>query len=425
MSFFELEKHQTTVRQELTAGIVSFVTASYILVVNPLILAEAGVPPEWSVFSTILVTVLGCLLAAFWANAPLVIAPGMGENTFFAYTMVLAIGLTWQESLAATALSGVIFMLFSFTGLIARFAEMIPNTLKKAITVGIGLFLVLIGLKNSGLVMESEPSGTLALGDLSSPMTLLALFSLFLTAALFLRKVKGSFLIGIFSMTILSFVTGLHTPSAASFSLNRLGDFSQLAGAWDFSRVFELKFLLTVVSLTMLLIFETIGMAEGLLEDRKKSKAIYKAVSLTAAVSGFAGTSPVVPLAESASGIKEGGRTGLTALTAGVLFLGSFLLTPILAFIPQEAMGPVLVITGAAMMENLKEIPFDDFGEWFPAFLIICLMPFTGSVVNGMAFGFIAYVFLKLVNGERAKLNWPLVIVACLFALTLFSISFF
>jgi len=421
MSLFDLKGQRTTVRQEVMAGIVSFVTASYLLVVNPLILGEAGIPPELSVFSTIFITVIGCMLSAFWADSPLVLAPGMGENTFFTYTMVFALGFTWKESLAAVLLSGVLFMLFTFTGLTGIFAKSIPRTLKKAITAGIGLFLVLIGLQNSGLIVNEKGTGKLTLGNMKDPMTILALLTLLLTAVLVMRKVKGSFLIGILTMTVLSLVTGIHKPVPTSFSVENLSRFPSLVGAFDFSNLTQLKFILTVLSLTMLIVFETIGMAEGLLNDPKRSPKIYRATSVTAALSGILGTSPVVPLAESAAGIKEGGRTGLTSFTVGLLFLLSFFLTPLLAYIPEEALGPILVITGSAMMENLKDIPFDDFSEWFPGFLVICIMPFTGSVINGMAFGFISYVILKGLNGEKDQLNAPLLLVAVLFLLTIFS----
>jgi len=421
VEMFQLNKYQTTVRQEILAGIVSFFAASYIIVVNPLILSETGLPPELTVFSTILITAIGCLLMGFKANSPLILGPGMGENAFFAYTMVAALGMTWQESLAAVVVSGLLFFILAYSGLTRIFADSIPVTLKQAITVGIGLFLVLIGLGNSGLVVDGGTASFLILGDLSNPMTLLALVTLFFTAFLFFKKIKGSFLIGIGLMTAVSLITGIHHPEPATFSLSNLSRVPELMTSLDFSELFQIKFILSVLSLTLLVVFETIGMAEGFLEDADRSSEVFKMTSITVILSGILGTSPTVPMAESGSGIKEGGRTGLTAITVGVLFLLSLFFTPLLAYIPTEALGPVLVITGASMMENLKRIPFDDFSEWFPAFLIITMMPFTGSVVNGMAFGFVAYVLLKVLNGQWKQLNTPLVVISILFLMTLFA----
>lgn len=424
MKRFNLEKYGTTVRQEVLAGLISFFAVSYIIVVNPLILSETGMPPELTVFATIFIGAVGSLLMGWWANTPLIVAPGMGENAFFTFTAVAALGLAWQESLTVVLISGVLFMLIVFSGLMGKFTHAIPSVLKQAITVGIGLFLVLIGLQNSGLVIDGGESGIVALGDLGNPMTALALGGLVFTAVLFMKRVPGSFFLSIAVITVLSLVLGIHQPEPTAFSLGNIAQFPDLWGSYDFSSVFTFESLLAIFSLTMLLVFEAIGMVEGLLNDPSWSTRSFQVMSGMAVVSSFLGSSPPIPAAESASGIKEGGRTGLTAVTAGILFLLALVLTPLLAYIPNAALAPVIVITGASMMENLKFISFDDFSEWFPAFLIIVMMTFTGSIVNGMAFGFVAYPVLKAAKGERDSLNPTLLTVSFLFLLTLAATVF-
>lgn len=421
MKRFQLKKHQTSIQQEVTAGFVSFFAISYIIIVNPLILSETGLPAEMTVFSTIFTAAFSSLLMGYWANAPLVMSPGMGENAFFTYTMVAALGLSYQDSLTAVLFSGVLFVLLAYGGMVNLFATSIPSTLKQAITAGLGLFLVFIGLENSGLIMDGGETGLLELGRLNQPMTFLALISLLFTAFLFLKKVKGSFLISIFFMTIVSHLTGIYEPAATSFSLSNLAAFPDFIGTFDFSNIFKVEFLLSVLSLTMLIVFESIGMVEAFVKESTRSSRAFKVAGISALLSGVLGTSPAIPTAESGAGIKEGGKTGLTSLTVGVLFLLSLFFTPLLAYIPMQALGPVLIITGASMMENLKFISMDDFSEWFPAFLVLIMMPFTGSVINGMAFGFIAYVFLKLATGRKETLNAPLILISILFLLTLFA----
>lgn len=424
MKRFRLETYGTSVRQEILAGIISFFAVSYIIVVNPLILSETGMPPELTVFSTIFVGALGSIAMGWWANSPLIVSPGMGENAFFTFTAVAALGLTWQQSLSVVLIAGILFALIVFTGLIEKFTEAIPETLKQAITAGIGLFLVLIGLENSGLIVDGGESAFLALGNLGDPMTFLSFAGLLFTAVLFLKRIPGSFFIGIATITIVSLVLGIHTPEPTSFSLANLGNFPEIWGAYDFSALFSFESLLAIFSLTMLLVFEGIGMVGGLLNDPSRSTRSFQVVSLSAILSSFLGTSPSIPAAESASGIKEGGKTGLTSVTTGILFLLALVLTPLISYIPDAALAPVLIITGASMMESIQNIPIHDFSEWFPAFLIIIMMTFTGSIVNGMAFGFVAYPLFKLAVGQKETLNATLLIISLLFLLTLLATIF-
>ncbi|SIO23201.1 putative MFS transporter, AGZA family, xanthine/uracil permease [Carnobacterium alterfunditum] len=423
MNFFKLKEKQTSIKQEMIAGATSFFALSYIIVVNPLILADAGIPAELSVFSTIIISAIGSIMMGLWGKAPIVLVPGMGINAFFTYTIVDSLGLSWQQALAVIFVSGVIFTGIAYTSISKLLADAIPESLKHGITAGIGLFLVVIGLENGGILVDGGDSSFIALGDLSQPLVLLAVIGILLSGVLYLRNVPGSFFIGIVVITIISLITRVHEVSASSFSLSNLSEFPALIGDFDFSTLFSVPFLLAVFSLTMILIFEAIGLFEGMLEDKTRFKSAFKVSGIMTMVSALFGTSPTVAAAESASGIKAGGKTGLTAVTAGVLFLLSLLFTPLLSYIPNAALAPVIVITGAIMMENLKHIPFDDFSEWFPAFLILVMIPLTSSIVDGLAFGFVAYPIFKLAKGEFFKVKKAMHVVSFLFLLTMIAIT--
>lgn len=423
MNYFKLKEKQTSVKQEMIAGATSFFALSYIIIVNPLILAEAGIPAELSIFGTILVSAIGSILMGLWGNAPLVLTPGMGVNAFFTYTIVGSMGLSWQQALAVVFVSSLIFIGVGYTSISKMLVDAIPDSLKHGITAGIGLFLVVIGLENGGILVDGGANSFIALGDLSQPIVLIAVIGIFLSGVLYLRNVPGSFFIGIAVITIISLITGIHEVGDSSFSLSNLTEFPAIVGAFDFSVLFSIPFILAVFSLTMILIFESIGLFEGMLEDKTRFTSAFRVSGIMTLVSSLFGTSPTIPAAESASGIKAGGKTGLTAVTAGVLFLLSLVFTPLLSYIPNAALSPVIVITGAIMMENLKHIPFDDFSEWFPAFLIIVMIPLTSSIVDGLAFGFVAYPIFKLAKGEFFAVKKAMHVVSFLFLLTMIAIS--
>lgn len=423
MNYFKLKEKQTSVKQEMIAGATSFFALSYIIIVNPVILAEAGIPAELSVFGTILVSAIGSILMGLWGNAPLVLTPGMGVNAFFTYTIVGSMGLSWQQALAVVFVSSLIFIGVGYTSISKMLVDAIPDSLKHGITAGIGLFLVVIGLENGGILVDGGANSFIALGDLSQPIVLIAVIGIFLSGVLYLRNVPGSFFIGIAVITIISLITGIHEVGDSSFSLSNLTEFPAIVGAFDFSVLFSIPFILAVFSLTMILIFESIGLFEGMLEDKTRFTSAFRVSGIMTLVSSLFGTSPTIPAAESASGIKAGGKTGLTAVTAGVLFLLSLVFTPLLSYIPNAALSPVIVITGAIMMENLKHIPFDDFSEWFPAFLIIVMIPLTSSIVDGLAFGFVAYPIFKLAKGEFFAVKKAMHVVSFLFLLTMIAIS--
>lgn len=420
---FQLRKRGTSVKQEIMAGLTSFFAISYIIIVNPLILSDAGIPSELSVFATILASAIGSLAMGLFANAPLIMTPGMGVNAFFTYTIVISMGLTWQQAVAVVLVSSLVFIAVSFTNIGKVLADSIPESLKQGITAGIGLFLVMIGLENGGIITEGGDSSFIALGDLTDPLVLLALIGILLSAVLYLRKIKGSFFIGILVITGLSLVTGVHQPAASIFSFSQIKNYPEIVGAFDFSTFFTLPFILAVFSLSMILIFESIGLLEGLLADKEQFKNAFRVTGIMTLMSGILGTSPTVVAAESASGMKEGGKTGLTSVTIGILFLLSFVFTPLLTYIPNAALAPVIVITGAIMMESLGNISFADFSEWFPAFLIVVMIPLTSSIVDGLAFGFIAYPIMKAATGEFFKIKKVMYVISFLFLLTMIAIA--
>ena len=406
------------IRREVVAGITGFFAISYIIIVNPMILADGGIPADLSVFATIFSSVIGCLIMAFYADAPIILTPGMGINAFFTYTVVASMGLAWQEALAISLAAAVLFAIVACTRLRTLLAAAVPASLKTAITVGIGLFLVEIGLEKAQLIRRGTNT-IIELGDLTSPMVLLAILGLVLSLALYLRQVTGGFVLAILITSAVAWVLGLHDEQPLTIELSRLADYPALFAQFDFGEMLSLPFLLSVFSMAMIMIFESLGILEGILPDHAKFDRTFRGSAAAALISSFLGTSPTVVAAESATGIASGGRKGIMALTAAVLFLGAMLFVPLLSFVPQAAIAPVIIITGAMMMQNLAHMDFSDFTEWFPAFLSVVLIPLTGSSSTGLAFGFTAWPLLKFLGGERREVH---AVSACLGVLFFFNL---
>ncbi|MDD6698004.1 MAG: NCS2 family permease [Veillonellaceae bacterium] len=406
------------IRREVVAGITGFFAISYIIIVNPMILADGGIPADLSVFATIFSSVIGCLIMAFYADAPIILTPGMGINAFFTYTVVASMGLAWQEALAISLAAAVLFAIVACTRLRTLLAAAVPASLKTAITVGIGLFLVEIGLEKAQLIRRGTNT-IIELGDLTSPMVLLAIFGLVLSLAFYLRKVTGGFVLAILITSAVAWALGLHDEQPLTIELSRLADYPALFAQFDFGEMLSLPFLLSVFSMAMIMIFESLGILEGILPDHAKFDRTFRGSAAAALISSFLGTSPTVVAAESATGIASGGRKGIMALTSAALFLGAMLFVPLLSFVPQAAIAPVIIITGAMMMQNLAHMDFSDFTEWFPAFLIVVLIPLTGSISTGLAFGFTAWPLLKFLGGERREVH---AVSACLGVLFFFNL---
>jgi len=386
-------------RKEFLAGTISFITIVYIIAVNAAILKDAGIPVEAGILATIFSCFAGCLIMGLWAGAPLIVVPGMGINAMFTYGIVQSMGLSWQEALGAVFVSGLLFALVAFTPLSGRITSAMPASLKEATSVGIGLFLTFIGLQKGGIVVAN--AGTfVTLGHLGEPHALLTLATLVLALVLFVRNVPGGFLISIVLGTAVSVWLGLSHADSQSVSLQA---YLGVLGAMSFDAAFTWPFWIAACSLTLVVVFENIGLIHGQLQSSEqpgKFGRSLQAASLATAASGLLGTSPPVSTVESAAGIAAGGRTGLTALTAAVLFLASAFFIPWIKLIPDSAIAPVLMIIGGLMISGVQRIRFADFTEGFPAFLTIALIPLTYSIVDGIGFGFIAYSLLKLFAGK-------------------------
>lgn len=427
--FFKVREKGSTVRTELLAGMTTFIAMAYILFVNPNILADAGIPKEAAIASTIWIAALASLAMGIFANYPVALAPGMGLNAFFAYYVCGVLGLHWTVALGAVFFSGVLFLILTVGGIRQAIINAVPRDLKYAISVGIGLFIAFIGLKGTGLIVENSAT-YVSLGHVTAPTTLLSLFGLLLTAALMARNVHGSILIGIFVTTILAMILGM-TPAPkgitdiVSTSLPHMGEtFGQLdlAGAWHYGLV-SIIFTFTVVEL-----FDNMGTLIGLTTKAKMVRPdghienIDKALTTDAVgtmVSAMFGTSTVTSYIESAAGIAAGGRTGLTAVAAGVLFLAALLFTPLIGLVPASATAPALILVGALLMSEVGKIDFSDFTNALPVFLTIIMMPLTSSIANGFAFGFISYTVMKLCAGQYKKVSWIMYLVSIAFLINL------
>ncbi|WP_394121783.1 NCS2 family permease [Planococcus donghaensis] len=415
--YFGLQENDTTVKREMTAGLVGFFTVVYIIAVNSLILSEAGMPLEAAIVATIAASVFGCLIMGFWGNAPILLVPGMGINALFSYTMVQSMGLSWQEALAVVFVSGVIFVAVAFTRFAKMLSAAVPHSLKEAITVGLGLFLMLIGLEKGGIV-ERGTSSILALGSLADAQVLATVLTFLIAIVLFIRNVPGNFLITIVVGTVIaSFFGQIDFGSMNESSINASEAFA-VFGALSFGSILSMTFWVAVFSLTMVLVFENIGLVHGqvaFIERPEKFGRAFQATSVSAMTSGIFGTSPTVATVESAAGMTAGGRTGLTTITAGLLFLVASFFIPVIKLIPDSAIAPILIIIGGLMLQNIKNLDMKDMTESFPALLIVALIPFTYSIADGIAFGFILYPILKIATGRGREVSPTLFVIAGLF----------
>ena len=427
--FFKLSEKNTTVKTELLAGLTTFIALAYIIFVNPNILSEAGIPKEAAIASTIWIAALSTMVMGVFANYPVALAPGMGLNAFFAYYVCGTLGLHWTVALGAVFFSGVLFLILTVSHIRQAIINSVPQNLRVAISVGIGLFIAFIGLKGTGLIIPDKAT-FIGLGHVTNPTTLLSLFGLVLTGALMARNIQGSILIGIVATTVLSMVLGYspvpHTLSdVISTSLPHMGEtFGQLdiAGAWNYGIV-SIIFTFTVVEL-----FDNMGTLIGLTSKAKLIKPNGEIENLDRALttdavgticSSIFGTSTVTSYIESAAGIAAGGKTGLTAVTVSICFLIALLFAPLVGLVPGFATAPPLILVGALMMSEVGKINFVDFSDGLPAFLTIIMMPLTGSIANGFAFGFVSYVFMKTAVGKYKEISWIMWLVSIAFVINL------
>lgn len=418
---FNLSGHGTSVRTEVLAGITTFLTMSYIIFVNPEILSTTGMDRNAIFAATCLAAAVGTLVMALVANWPIGMAPGMGLNAFFAFTVVGAMGYTWQQALGAVFISGVIFMILTISGIRSWLIKGIPRSLQSAIAAGIGLFLAIIALGSSGIVV-ANPATKIALGDLTSAPALFAILGFFIIAALDALRVRGAILIGILVVTLLSMVTGNNAfQGVVSAPPSLAPTFMQL----DIAGVLRTGFIHVILVLVLVEVFDATGTMIGIArranlipEDRPNRLGRALFADSTAIVAGSVlGTSSTTAYVESASGVQAGGRTGLTALVVAILFLLSLFLSPLAGSVPPYATAPALLYVAGLMMREIREVDWSEVTEATPAALTAMIMPFTYSIANGLAFGFISYVVLKAATGKFRDIHPATLLVALLFVI--------
>ena len=435
---FKLKENKTTFKTELMAGLTTFMTMAYILVVNPSILSTTGMDAGALLTATCIASALGTFFMAFFANYPFVLAPGMGLNAYFAFTICAQKGYSWHVALAAVFIEGIIFIILSAVNVREAIFNAIPANMKKAVSVGIGMYIAFIGLQNAGVVINNA-STCVSLGDVKTVPVALALIGTIITLVLVIRKVKGALLVGILITWILGIIcqlAGVYVVDveAGIYSLIPTGlisappSIAPIAGKLSFSGISIFDFIVVIFAFLFVDLFDTLGTLigvstkAGFLDKEGKLPRIKGALfadALATTVGAVLGTSTVTTFVESASGVSDGGRSGLTALTAGVLFLVALLFSPILTTIPSFATTPTLVVVGLMMVENVRDIDFSDYTEGFPAFMTILMMVVCYSISEGLVFGVISYVLLKLFGGKKNELNPVIVIIAILFFLKL------
>ena len=416
-SLFKLKDHKTSFKKEILAGLATFLTMAYIMVVNPAILSNAGMDFDSVFVATILAAFISCMLMGLLANWPVALAPGMGLNAFFTFGVVLGMGFTWQQALAAVFCSGVLFLIISISPLRSYLINAIPKSLKFGIGAGIGLFLAIIGLQNAGIVVNNDAT-LVGLGDLKSASVLLALLTFILMIALDKLKVPGAIVLSILATTILGLIFGVvEFQGFASTIPSMSPTFLQL----DFSQIGSSLFLIVVFTILFVDFFDTAGTLtsvanlSGKMDKDGNIVNIQKAVfadSIATIVGSLFGTSNTTSYIESGAGIKEGGKTGLVAVAVGIFFLLCLFLSPLAKTIPAYATGAALVFIATYFCKNLLNIDWDDISEYAPALLAAFIMPLTYSISNGIALAFIVYVIAKIISGKLSDLNSAIIIIA-------------
>ncbi|MBQ7790902.1 MAG: NCS2 family permease [Rikenellaceae bacterium] len=420
---FGFDPTKTTVRTELLAGLTTFLTMSYILAVNPAMFSQLDGMPAGAVFtSTALAAIVGSLAMALIGKLPFGLAPGMGLNAFFVYTVCMGMGYTWQFALTAVFIEGLIFILLTITNLREAIVNAIPATLKNAIGAGIGLFIAFIGLQNAGIVVNNDAT-LVSLGEITSGSALLSLIGLVITSVLVIKNVRGGLLIGILVTTIIGIPMGLTEYSGLISTPHSISD---IFCKFEWDHVFTLDMLVVVFTFLFIDMFDTIGTLVGVCTKANiiepngripRIKEAFMSDAIATTVGACIGTSTTTTYVESASGVAQGGRTGLTAFAVAACFAISLFFSPIFLAIPAAATAPVLVIVGLFMMSPIKNIPFDDYAESIPAFITIVMMPLVYSISDGILLGMISYVVLNALCGNFKRITPAMYILAVLFIL--------
>lgn len=418
---FGFDERVTTVRTEVMAGITTFLTMAYILAVNPNILSTTGMDKGALFTTTVLASAVTTLLMAFYAKLPFGLAPGMGLNAFFAYTVCLGLGYSWQFALTAVLIEGLIFILLTVTNLREKIVDCLPMTLKHAISAGIGLFIAFLGLQNAGIIVKNDAT-LVGLGNITTGPALLGIIGLVLTSVLLVKRVKGALLIGILLTTVLGIPLGItHFNGVVSTPPSIEPIFCQ----FEWHNIFTKEMVVVVFTFLFVDLFDTIGTLVGVTtkagmvtKDGKipHLKQAFMVDAIGTTMGAALGTSTVTTFVESAAGVGEGGRSGLTAFVTAVCFLLALFLAPFFLAVPGAATAPVLILVGLMMISSVKKIDFSDYSEAIPAFLCIVFMPMAYSISDGIVLGLMSYVLVNLISGKYKKLTLGMYILAILFS---------
>jgi len=416
-NFFKLKEHKTTVRTEVLAGITTFMTMAYILVVNPTVLSQAGMDKGAVFTTTAIASFIGTVIMALLANYPFALAPGMGLNAYFTYTIVIGKGYSWQFALTAVLLEGIIFLILTFTKVREMIVNAMPYSLKQAVSAGIGIFIAFLGLYQAGLVKQGKGI-PLDLGTITSTTSLITIFGILFTIFLLVKKVPGAILFGMLATTAVSIICGVsELPNAI---IGKPSSIAPIFMKFDFSKVLSTE----MFAFLFVDLFDTVGTLVGVASkadmldkdgNLPRARQALFADSIGTTVGAMLGTSTVTTFVESASGVAEGGRTGLTSIVTALLFLLALIFQPIFAVIPTYATSSALIVVGLFMITGIKKIDFEDYTEALPAFLTIIMMPLTYSIANGIVFGIVSYAVLKLVSGRGKEVSPVVYILALLF----------
>ena len=420
---FGFDSTKTTIRTEIVAGITTFLTMSYILAVNPTMFGELDGMPVGSVFtSTALAAIVGCLAMAFVGKLPFGLAPGMGLNAFFVYSVCMGMGYSWQFALTAVLIEGLIFIVLTLTNLREAIVNAIPMSLRNAIGAGIGLFIAFIGLKSAGVVVADEAT-LVALGDVTSGSALLAFIGLVITGFMYSRNVPGAILLGIIITMVIGIPLGVTEFKGIVSAPESI---APIFCQFEFDKIFSVDMLVVVFTFFFIDMFDTVGTLVGVCTKAKmmdengniyRVKQAFMADSIATTAGALLGTSTTTTYVESAAGVAQGGRSGLTALVVGGCFVIAMFFSPLFLSIPSAATAPALIIVGLLMAEQIKNVDFDDFSESIPAFVCMLMMPLTYSISNGILIGMITYVLMNIICGKFKKLSPAMYILAVLFIL--------
>ena len=420
---FGFDSTKTTVRTEIVAGITTFLTMSYILAVNPTMFGELDGMPVGSVFtSTALAAIVGCLAMAFIGKLPFGLAPGMGLNAFFVYSVCMGMGYSWQFALTAVLIEGLIFIVLTLTNVREAIVDAIPMSLRNAIGAGIGLFIAFIGLKSAGVVVD-DGATLVALGDVTSGSALLAFIGLVITGFMYSRNVPGAILLGIIITMIIGIPLGVTEFKGIVSAPESI---APIFCQFEFDKIFSVDMLVVVFTFCFIDMFDTVGTLVGVCTKAKmidengniqRVKQAFMADSIATTFGAILGTSTTTTYVESAAGVAQGGRSGLTALVVGGCFVIAMFFSPLFLSIPSAATAPALIIVGLLMAEQIKNVNFDDFSESIPAFVCMLMMPLTYSISNGILIGMITYVLMNMICGKYKKLSPAMYILAALFIL--------